>query len=1015
MAVQQDSRPALPPRPSATNEMAFAGCAKTPPSWLTALVHHYEGDKKHAHEFLLSKHFGDGPEIVLICKKCHKRFSLTTSIPTPMEETISQINVERGMCVANRENHLHHLHTTISTKTNVASECCYCHFTVNVVIHEPYIDIQIFDELQKTRPIPTYSNAARKTNGVENEPSILDTLELLSNIINTLRTSDTRRKLNLNSKQFMSRIVYNSASKAFFDKLEYELVDDHHLMPPELTEDYIIKSKHVSEEIDMRIMDISENEQRHRTSLPFNPTTPTRSSSSSCTTLGCVSDMDDKILEWAYTKAIEESKEKIPEYLQAIFELSKERKSESLGSLVAVQRSIGNFSEDDVNEAYQLMKADRSVTDQQLIEAYYYTSDGISAKHREALTIIGRYRNSQFILSSLNERGSNEVYMSDYFSDMPVGLDNIGNTCYLNSLLQYYFTIRNLREAVLSADTSSVNSLDNDWESLTSGGRKVSKSEVERAKKFVSLLRDLFKELMHTPQRSIAPDFDLAYLALVNAKNDDEYKETTKSPMDTSTNSDMIMDDASPGPSAPTTASAINYSEMTDSSSSPAEEEVLMSGVSPNCADQDTLFRSTNGPYQTEDDTSTSHSLKGKEKEDNFSTTKPYGPELPDDQITITKEDKLKTASSMLFGKQQDVTGKYFKLIVSILLKFVENMFTTCIPECMDNVMFQLQAALKVTIPDQNGEQQNIVERPTYRRACSKYQRRTIQSSDILNISFSVFHYNNKFVVAEGRDLYDGLDVCFDTSTVEFDGTQAQRDVTLTRVPPILQIQVQRVQFDRSTSNVYKSNAYLRLEKVIYLDRYLDKHHERLREKRRRAHEMKQEIESLQTELSDLTQDKTTFLPTVDLLKFTSEFVRSIKDDDSDFIFDENFDRRLSEIELERQRVNERIDDIQHRITSLRNQLKGLYLDMKECVYRLHAVFIHSGQATFGHYWIYIYDFEKDRWLKYNDSYVTKVDEDSEVFADLTGKTANPYCMVYVRAQADAQQLVDTICRKTIS
>ncbi|CAG8496244.1 736_t:CDS:2, partial [Racocetra fulgida] len=539
----------------------------------------------------------------------------------------------------------------------------------------------IFDELQKTRPIPTYSNAARRINGVENEPSILDTLDLLSTIIKTLTTSDSTRKLNLYSKQFISKIFYDNASKAFFDKLEYKLEDDQYLSPPQLTEDYIIKLKHVSEEIDMRIMDISENEQRHRTSSssPFNPTAATRSSSSSCTMLGCVSDMDDKILEWAYTKAIEESPEKIPEYLQAIFEVSKERNSELLGSLVAMQRSI-----------------------------------------------------------------------------------------------------------------------------------------------VVSLLRDLFKELMHTPQRSITPDFDLAYLALVNAKNDDEYKETTKSPMDTSTNSDMVMDDSSPGPSAPTTASAVNYLEMTDSSLSPAaEEEVLMSGVSPNCADQDTLLRSTNGPCQTENETSNSHSLKGKEKEDNFSTTKPYGPELPDDQLTATKEDKLKTASSMLFGKQQDVT----------------------------------------------------------------------------------------VVVAEGRDLYDGLDVCFDTSTVEFDGTQAQRDVTLTRIPPILQIQVQRVQFDRSTSNVYKSNAYLRLEEVIYLDRYLDKHHENLRERRRRAHEMKQEIESLQTELNDLTRDKTTFLPTVDLLKFTSEFVRSIKDDDdSDFIFDENFDWRLTDIELEKQRVNERID-----------------------------------------------------------------------------------------------------------
>ena len=39
---------------------------------------------------------------------------------------------------------------------------------------------------------------------------------------------------------------------------------------------------------------------------------------------------------------------------------------------------------------------------------------------------------------------------------LPVGLNNIGNTCYLNSLLQYYFTITVLRELVLLYDSSDL-------------------------------------------------------------------------------------------------------------------------------------------------------------------------------------------------------------------------------------------------------------------------------------------------------------------------------------------------------------------------------------------------------------------------------------------------------------------------------------------------------------------------------------------------------------------------------
>jgi ubiquitin C-terminal hydrolase len=99
-----------------------------------------------------------------------------------------------------------------------------------------------------------------------------------------------------------------------------------------------------------------------------------------------------------------------------------------------------------------------------------------------------------------------------------------------------------------------------------------------------------------------------------------------------------------------------------------------------------------------------------------------------------------------------------------------------------------------------------------------------------------------------------------------------------------------------------------------------------------------------------------------------------------------------------------------NKISQLKSRLRRNYQDLQECEYYLHAVFIHSGQANFGHYWIYIYDFEKNRWLKFNDSYVTEVEE-HVVFADTTGSSANPYCMVYVRAR-DAKELVETVCRQ---
>ncbi|CAG8713375.1 27003_t:CDS:10, partial [Gigaspora margarita] len=234
-------------------------CAKTSHSWLTALVNHYNGDKKHIHEFFLSKYF------VEQTRDCFNMQDMSQTLITslPMEKT--------------------------------------------------------------TRYIPAYSNIAE---GVKNVPTInsIETLEILSN-------------------------------KDFFDELGYEMIGSQFFNPPPRTDDYIVKFKHVSEEIDMRFMEIYEKiagiypksykkpyenwrlflernvliklthrmivlikltlftfndilqvEQRYCTFLPFDPTIALPAS---YTTLGCVSDMKDKILKWAYKKAIEELPEEI--------------------------------------------------------------------------------------------------------------------------------------------------------------------------------------------------------------------------------------------------------------------------------------------------------------------------------------------------------------------------------------------------------------------------------------------------------------------------------------------------------------------------------------------------------------------------------------------------------------------------------------------------------------------------------------------------------------------------------
>ena len=67
-----------------------------------------------------------------------------------------------------------------------------------------------------------------------------------------------------------------------------------------------------------------------------------------------------------------------------------------------------------------------------------------------------------------------------------------------------------------------------------------------------------------------------------------------------------------------------------------------------------------------------------------------------------------------------------------------------------------------------------------------------------------------------------------------------------------------------------------------------------------------------------------------------------------------------------------------------------------------------------GHYWIYIYDFAKSLWRKYNDGYVTEVKDTKEIYeAEQTTRPATPYFLVYVRDE-QKDKLVDAVCRDTI-
>jgi ubiquitin C-terminal hydrolase len=102
--------------------------------------------------------------------------------------------------------------------------------------------------------------------------------------------------------------------------------------------------------------------------------------------------------------------------------------------------------------------------------------------------------------------------------------------------------------------------------------------------------------------------------------------------------------------------------------------------------------------------------------------------------------------------------------------------------------------------------------------------------------------------------------------------------------------------------------------------------------------------------------------------------------------------------------IEQQLSELQQNIDTCFNDQ-----DHKQVEYRLHAVFMHRGQTNYGHYWVYIYDWVNNQWIKCDDETVMAVDE-KEVFRNTPTEDENPSYLVYINVK-EKDQLVRTANR----
>lgn len=652
--------------------------------------------------------------------------------------------------------------------------------------------------------------------------------------------------------------------------------------------------------------------------------------------------VDSDLIETAYTIKISDSPGLKQDSDRALLTIALDRRSLSLVNFLFEQiqelSSIYDSSKMSYETAFRLLGIDLNANDDVILEVFQklWNHGPISSPDqflqlKTALENIAMSRNSKLISKFLT------TGLVDFsclpIASWPAGINNMGNTCYLNSLLQYYFTVKPLREFILEYNTPS---FDFTGESMIYakrriGGRKVNSNEVTRSVQFVYHLRDLFNEMIYTNERCVTPSKELVYLAFAPSNIEVEFDDD-KETIEIEERELVDFNDAA------STDSSISEHRSNRS------VDVIMDELS-----------STSGNIGNGQGHTFSHSTK------------------------IAKISAAQLENTLEIGRQQDVT------------------------ECIGNVLSQLEIASEPLSLDTDLEQNDLVKQLFY----GKLKQQLIPTSDATNVRTKYERFLSLLVNIgdHPRDIYDALDLYFkdDNLSLDEDG-EVRRKVTVSEVPSILQIQIQRVYYDREKFMPFKSIEPLPFSDTLYMDRYMDTSNPKLLKEIKKSDELKMELRKLKARQRKLLSKNEMGLTFKSALIETRRFLQSdVLAQHS--ISVENPEFSLEQIDWLLQSVDEELKHIYTRILELETSINGLFQDFTQFGYSLFAVFIHRGEASYGHYWVHIKDHTKDdTWRKYNDDAVTEVPL-SEVFNFAEGNTATPYFLVYVRQGEETETI----------
>jgi hypothetical protein len=294
----------------------------------------------------------------------------------------------------------------------------------------------------------------------------------------------------------------------------------------------------------------------------------------------------------------------------------------------------------------------------------------------------------------------------------------------------------------------------------------------------------------------------------------------------------------------------------------------------------------------------------------------------------------------------------------------------------------------------------------------------------------------------DSSNIYDGLETLWLGSADE--SLSSQQVITeqrwLTRLPPVLFICLNRYRFSQTTKQASKIIAPFEFYPELYLDRYMLINKNLILSKRNIAKRLYAQLHDLENTLNSYLKypcnDESFAL--ANAIRVVYEFATGRrlnptlpKRMDSNPI-DQTITNRIrqqpsvpiqpSHISPEELQfiqntlptwlteVEAKCANIREDIRRLKNELKQLYDEsqLKQVRYTLHAVCVHEGSASLGHFWTYVYHPDRQKWYRYNDNEVCETSWNDVFDAGIGGlrtqndreepRVPSAYLLVYINA-----------------